>query len=241
MPEGRPKVLEALTQCGVSRCSFSCPDRGGGVRARRERQNGSAALVAVVDPSLPIQPLLQAAAQLDAKSTVRVIIQKANPLADSSVIAKSAKGKVVENFSVIPAFTADLKLGDVLALATNPDVRYVSLDAVVKQKSPVDTSQLTTTYPQDVAAPAVWNATSGTGATGLGVTVAVIDTGLDLSHPDFHGNVSAVNVNAAASGTKGRLRARHPRRWDHRRPQSQRTVHRGRPRRARHRRQDCRR
>jgi len=159
-------------------------------------------LLAVIDPSLPIQPLLQAAAQLDAKSTVRVIIQKANPLADSNTIAKSAKGKLVEDFSVIPAFTADLKLGYVLALANNPDVRYVSLDAIVKQRSTVDISQLTTTYPQDVAAPTVWNATDGTGATGLGVTVAVVDTGLDVTHPDFHGNVTAVNVNQSASTTK---------------------------------------
>jgi serine protease AprX len=159
-------------------------------------------LLAVVDPSLHIEPMLQAAAQLDAKSTVRVIVQKANPLAASSDVAKSAKGKLVEDFSVIPAFTADLKLGDVMTLATNPDVRYVSLDAVVKQKSTVDTSQLTTIYPQDVSAPAVWNATGGPGATGLGVTVAVVDTGLDVTHPDFHGNVSAVNVNPLASSTK---------------------------------------
>jgi serine protease AprX len=156
---------------------------------------------AIIDPTIPIQPLLQAGAQLDPRSTVRVIIQKANPLASAQDIAKSAKGKVVEEFSVIPAFTATLKYGDLLALGKNPAVRYVSIDTIVKQKAAVDTTRLLTTYPQDVAAPAVWNGVAGSAATGLGVTVAVIDTGLDLTNPDFHGNVSAVSVNASATGT----------------------------------------
>ena len=86
-----------------------------------------------------------------------------------------------------------------MALATNPAVRYVSLDTVVKQKAAVDTAHLLTTYPQDVAAPACWNAAAASSATGLGVTVAVIDTGLDLTNPDFHGNVSAVSVNATTT------------------------------------------
>jgi len=161
----------------------------------------STSATAIVDPSLPIQPILQVGAQLDPNTTVSVIVQKANPLASSRDIAKSAGGAVVEEFSVIPAFTATFNYGSIMSLALNPNVRYVSIDAVVKQKVALDTSRLLTTYPQDVSAPAVWNAQTGTGATGLGVTVAVVDTGLDLTNPDFHGNVSAVSVNATGWAT----------------------------------------
>src|SRR5579859_3383593 len=159
-------------------------------------------IVASVERSLPIQPLLQAGAQLTPLSRVRVIIQKTNALADSRLIAIGAQAVVVEEFGIIPAFIADLTLGNVLKLAANPNVRYVSLDGLArKHADPIDASKLRTTYPVDVDAPAVWNPTAGSGATGLGVTVAVIDTGLDLQHADFHGNVSAVNVNAIAAGT----------------------------------------
>jgi|SRR5579859_950939 len=42
--------------------------------------------------------------------------------------------------------------------------------------------------------------TGGPSDTGAGVTVAVLDSGVDFSHPDLTGHVIAVNVNLSASG-----------------------------------------
>ena len=65
---------------------------------------------AIIDPTIPIEPLLQVAAQLDPKTTVRVIIQKADPLANATRHCQvSHRQSSFEEFSVIPAFTATLK------------------------------------------------------------------------------------------------------------------------------------
>src|SRR6202011_3992160 len=42
--------------------------------------------------------------------------------------------------------------------------------------------------------------TGGPSDTGAGVTVAVLDSGVDFSHPDLSGHVIAVNVNLTATG-----------------------------------------
>jgi serine protease AprX len=64
----------------------------------------------------------------------------------------------------------------------------------------VDSSHLSTTYPFDIGAPTAWAGAAGPSDTGAGVTVAVLDSGVDISHPDLSGHVIAVNVNQAASG-----------------------------------------
>src|SRR4051812_32159976 len=73
-----------------------------------------------VNPSLPIEPQLQIQATVDPASTVRVIVQKTSTSVSSTELIKGGGGKLVEDFGVIPAFVADFKHGDVMALATNP-------------------------------------------------------------------------------------------------------------------------
>jgi serine protease AprX len=58
---------------------------------------------------------------------------------------------------------------------------------------------LLTTYPQDVNAPTVWSRDKG-GLTGAGVTVAVLDTGVNPFHRDLDGKVFPVFVNPKATG-----------------------------------------
>jgi serine protease AprX len=146
----------------------------------------------VIDSKLKVHPLLQYGAQAEPTRLVRVIVQKANPLAKSDDLAKSVGGQVAEDFKVIPATVLNITQAAAMQLAQNPDVRYITIDGPTRkhgesEPAVIDSGALLTTYPLDVEAPAVWNgAVGGIGATGNGVTVAVVDTGIDRKHSDFH-------------------------------------------------------
>ena len=169
-----------------------------------------------LNSALKIHPLLQYGAQANPTGVVRVIIQQNGPLA----------GGATERFTIIPALVTSMQLGSIAALALDPNVRYISPDGPVQiipglqpivdsssvqppvigsfsgasGRGPVDATHLTTTYPFVSGATNAWPATPGPSDTGAGVTVAVIDSGVDLSHPDLTGHVIAVNVNQTASG-----------------------------------------
>ena len=142
---------------------------------------------ATIDSTVKAHPLLQYGAQSEPNKLVRVIVQKANPLAKSDDMAKSVGGRVAEDFEVIPATVLNVTQAAAMQLAQNPDVRYVTLDGPTRKHAVPDSGALQTTYPLDVEAPAVWSgAVGGIGATGNGITVAVVDTGIDKKHNDFH-------------------------------------------------------
>ena len=154
-----------------------------------------------LDPSLPVHPALQYGAQVEPDKKVRVIVQKDRPERDARDIASSAGAKLNEEFRLVKSVVLELPQKDVLKLARNPHVRYVSPDGRVKHRT-VDGSQLTTTYPSGVTATNVWNAGGSVSATGNGVTVAVLDTGLNAANPDFSpGKALAVNVNTTSTIT----------------------------------------
>ena len=151
-----------------------------------------------LDPSLPVHPALQYGAQVEPDKKVRVIVQKDRPERDAKDIASSAGAKLNEEFGLVKSVVLELPQKDVLKLARHPHVRYVSPDGRVKHHS-VDASQLTTTFAPSVNATTVWNAT-GASATGSGVTVAVLDTGLTTANPDFSaGKALAVNLNTTST------------------------------------------
>src|SRR5712692_2748386 len=174
----------------------------------------------VLDPALKIHPMLQEGAQLGPSSVVRVIVQKTKAdVKGDSLLSHIAGAQLSEEFTVIPGFVATLPQAAVSLLALNPNVRYVSPDGpvdVIPGKQPkgskaaadpkapkqgshsrrrFDASKLLTTFPVDTGASAAWSAGAGHPETGFGISVAVIDSGLDASHPDLGGNVVAVNVN----------------------------------------------
>src|SRR5229473_1005075 len=174
----------------------------------------------VLDPALKIHPMLQEGGQLDPTSVVRVIVQKTKAdVKGDSLLSHIAGAQLSEEFTVIPGFVATLPQAAVSLLALNPNVRYVSPDGPVdvipgnqpkgskaaadpkahKQGSHsrrrFDASKLLTTFPVDTGASAAWATSHDKSETGFGISVAVIDSGLDASHPDLGGNVVAVNVN----------------------------------------------
>jgi serine protease AprX len=67
-------------------------------------------------------------------------------------------------------------------------------------RNSVNSSHLSTTYPFDIGATSAWAGKAGPPDTGAPVTVAVLDSGVDLGHPDLQGHVIGVNVNRAATG-----------------------------------------
>jgi serine protease AprX len=89
-------------------------------------------------------------------------------------------------------------LGGLLGASTTQPTVSGSLSGYRKSLVP---SSLSTTYPFDTGATDAWTGKAGAADTGAGVTVAVLDTGVDLSHPDLSGHVIAVNVNNVASGS----------------------------------------
>jgi serine protease AprX len=140
-----------------------------------------------IDSTLKVHPLLQYGAQSEPNKLVRVIVQLANSDVKSDQLAKSVGGERAEDFKVIPASVLNITQSAALQLAQNPDVRYVTIDGPTRKHAVIDGGALQTTYPLDVQAPAVWNgAAGGVPSTGDGITVAVVDTGLDKHHNDFH-------------------------------------------------------
>jgi serine protease AprX len=181
-----------------------------------------------LDSTQKIHPLLQYGAQADPTSTVRVIVQKTRADVLSSTIAALVPGlQVAEEFQYIPAFVATLPQTAVAVLALNPSVRYVSPDATVQvipsvpqlpskpaprppapkpvapPKTGFDPANLLTTFPIVSGASKAWTGAATPDrhrASGVNISVAVIDSGLDANHPDVSGQVLAVNVNRNASG-----------------------------------------
>jgi serine protease AprX len=146
-----------------------------------------------LDPALKVHPLLQVGAQLEPDKRVRVIVQKADKKADKRGIvatAGAAGGEEVGRSVVL-----EVAQRRVLKLAERKDVLYVSPDLPVKRHgAPPDPAKLRVTYPVTAGADRVWT-DRALGATGAGVTVAVLDTGF-TPHPDLGpGNVTTVITN----------------------------------------------
>lgn len=160
-----------------------------------------------LDSGLKVHPLLQVGAQQEPDKKIRVIVQKQDASDNAHDIAHGVGTDVVEEFGFIKAFVLELPQKAALKLGHDPHVRNVSPDgAVIKHSttslSPtISTTSLLTTFPGDINAPTVWNNTSTTvRATGRGVAVAVLDTGVNDQHPDFLlSTLKSVNVNRSAS------------------------------------------
>ena len=135
----------------------------------------------------------QAAAQ---PGTVRVVVALKQPYASASaserqaVIArvqsqtidrlKADAFRLVHRYETIAGMSGVVTAAGLDALRRNPDVQAVSLDmplkAMLEKSAPL------------IRADRVWN---DLGLTGLGVNVAVLDTGVDGTHPDLSDHIVA--------------------------------------------------
>ncbi len=129
-------------------------------------------------------PLAQLADKHPGRS-VEAIIQFENGVSPSSAhqLVRANGGRVTGELSIINGLAATMTAGRANELASQESVRVVSLNAAVKQNGlsgGIDTALIKTSYPDSVQAPKGWSA-----ATGKGVGVAVIDTGIAGTLPDF--------------------------------------------------------
>ena len=157
------------------------------------------------DSLAKLQPTLQKLAQAKPQETVAVIVQKTGG-ADVEALVPELGGEVTKDLHIINAFAAELPAGAVAALASDDGVRWVGLDAPVKEVSTaaqVSGSGLECGYDQEsktVGAncfPRTLNlqAVRDLGLDGSGIGVAVIDSGISPDR-DFSNTDKLVSFNS---------------------------------------------
>jgi serine protease AprX len=134
-----------------------------------------------------VDEVLSQKASAEPSATIRVIITRDQSGNDDSDV-RSEGGSVVRRLQIGNATVADVPASQLAKLATQPGVVRIAFDAPVKiQDDPLSEccDRLQSAYPYAVDAVRQWN--SGSKLRGTGIGVAVIDSGVRDSHPDFMG------------------------------------------------------
>jgi subtilisin len=113
-------------------------------------------------------------------------------------------GEVHQTFHLIPAVVATLPEPAIHALSKNPKISYIQVDNYrPRVNPPVDVKGKPGPPPEElpwgvdrIDADLAWSTTKGTG-----VKVAIVDTGIDMDHPDLVANIKG-GFNAIAPARK---------------------------------------
>jgi serine protease AprX len=148
-------------------------------------------------PQAYVTPSLLSAAQANATGSFKVIVQgrggnqAAHAVADVLGVAQ----KDVKNLRSIDGVAVELSGAQVLALAADKHISAVTLDA------PVRLSALTVTNSKEK-----WPYVTGVQkyAGGPAATIAIVDSGIDASRPEFSGRIAAnVNLSTLSGNSPG--------------------------------------
>jgi serine protease AprX len=129
-----------------------------------------------------VLPQLLAVAAESPNLAQRIIVQRmsADRGADAAVLNRG--GSIIRDLGALDAFVAMVPGHTIHALGFHPAVRYVSLDAPMRQTATIESTKLAALYPATVKAPIAWLL----GKTGKGIGVAVVDTGINENLRDFN-------------------------------------------------------
>ena len=163
--------------------------------------------------SAPLDPRIATLAAHHPGTVVEAIVQFNGPVTQAKAQSDATRvhGRLIGNLPIIHGLALKLTAAEARSLAASPDVHAVSLNTTVTPQSlpyghlpfpmtglGVSGAQLQTTYDQTLGVLPLWKV----GVTGTGVGVAVVDTGVDGSLPDFastdHGS-SRVVASAVAN------------------------------------------
>lgn len=154
--------------------------------------------LAIVPPNTAVDPEAQHTAVLQTLHQTAAASQ-ANALAQLEQLEAAGEVTAVRSLWIVNSIAATGSLTAVQTVANLPEVSQVRLDNVVQEIRPTDAltdTRLTGTTAvitgpvaswgiERINAPAVWH---GLGVAGSGVTVAIMDTGVDWQHPDLAAN-----------------------------------------------------
>ncbi len=133
------------------------------------------------------QPALLAVAAEKPEAEIRIIAQLSEAGGDADALVSRFDGSLINDLSMINAFSARMSAANAAQLASSRAVRWVSLDGPVAKSDSVDWNRRSTytpiTYLNTVNARAVWDM----GYRGAGITIAIIDSG--INHKDLDSRV----------------------------------------------------
>jgi len=171
----------------------------------------TAPATSVPSPAVAPDPLTPAVAEIawrDPRERIEVIAQFQPGVgkAAASQLVRENGGRITAEIGLINGLAAKIRAGDAARLARNPGLHAVSLNARVAgsgitpngSELEVAPKELATSFNQAVRSPNVWYGGSNQ-ATGKGVGVAVVDTGIQGDLPDFQGPDGASRVVAAVN------------------------------------------
>ncbi len=128
-------------------------------------------------PAADVSPEVRLAlSRGDARIPVVVTLRPAVGRQPAAAQEFEASGLTVRRrLASAPVVAGDATPGAIATLAARPDVRHVGIDRTVRPAGQVGTVQIGA------------DRLLGIGVTGLGRSVAIVDSGLDLQHPDLRG------------------------------------------------------
>jgi len=173
-----------------------------GARAPELPLPASASPSSVAAPD-PLTPAVARIAWRDPRQRIETIV-RFKPGVDpesARTLVRAEGARIVGEVGLINALAVRSSAGDAANVARVPGVHAVSLNARIRTDAvAIDPSTLRTAYNQSVRSPKVWYSGSYP-ATGKGVGVAVVDTGIQGGLPDFQVSASDNSSRVIASAT----------------------------------------